>query len=151
MMTLHDILNAQDAKRYSVIAGTKTHNCLRHIVVDGDVRCGDMDMVKKIISHPELLPFFVADAKTEVPIAGTINGRFISRRIDRMVVNNSAKTVAILDYKTDVHPDAHRASYVAQLREYVQLIRVVYSGYNVSAYILWTHDFLLEKILSNSL
>ena len=151
MMTLHDILSAQNTKKHSTANGIKMHNYLRHIVIDCGMQHGDVDLIEKIQTRPELLAFFVADAKTEVPIAGTINGRFISRRIDRMIVDHHAKTIAILDYKTDINPEHYRASYIAQLREYVQLMRLLHPGYEVSAYLLWTHDFLLEKIPLNSL
>lgn len=151
MTILHDILNRQTTKMHSTVAGTKMHNCLRHIVIDCDTQRGDTDTIKKILAHPELCAFFVANAKTEVPIAGTIDGRFISRRIDRMIVDHRAKTVAILDYKTDIHPDVYRVSYIAQLREYVTLMRLIYPDYDISAYILWTHDFFLEKIPVNPL
>ena len=52
----------------------------------------------------------------------------------------------IIDYKTDVNRDTFYALYVAQVREYVMLLGMIYPEYKIDAYILWIHDFSLEKI-----
>ena len=146
MTTLHDILSARDSKTYATDTGRRMHIRLQNIVLDVAVSHGDADLIKRIGQNPDVARFFCQDSKTEVPIAGTINGRFISRRIDRMLINNDAKTVSILDYKTDLNPDTFRPSYIAQIREYIQLMHAIYPDYKITGYILWTHNFLLEKI-----
>lgn len=151
MTTLHNILSARDSKTFATASGTKMHIRLRHIVLEDDTQCGDSDLISKIQQRSDLVPFFCRASKTEVPIAGTIKGRFISRRIDRLLVNHDEKTVKILDYKTDINPNERKSIYVSQINEYIQLMRAIYPGYKISGYILWTHDFLLEKIPSKPL
>ena len=145
MTTLNNIISAYDTAKYAADAGQKMHQRLQQVVL-GDVSRGDQELVKKICSIPNLAEFFGTNSKSEVPIAGTINGRFISRRIDRLVIDDAAKTVSVLDYKTDINHDTYYEKYIAQLHEYVSLLHSIYPNYKISAYILWTHDFLLEKV-----
>ena len=84
--------------------------------------------------------------KTEVPIAGTINGRFISRRIDRLFTDDENKRVYVLDYKTDTDRAAFHDKYVEQINEYKTLLRDIYPNYEIRGYILWLHDFSVEEI-----
>lgn len=146
MKTLHDILNHCERTRFATDAGTQMHKRLQRVTIEADKISGDPDVVACISAKSELLPFFCASAKTEVPIAGTIKGRFISRRIDRLVVNASDKTVSVLDYKTDTDKTINRDKYISQVREYIALLHAVYPDYAIKGYILWTHDFSLEKI-----
>ncbi len=151
MTILHDILSARDSKAHSTDAGNRMHARLRHVVLDGIASHGDADLIKRIGQNPDVAKFFCKNSKTEVPIAGTINGRFISRRIDRMLIDNESKRIYILDYKTDLNPQIFRPSYIMQIREYIQLMRAIYPNYEITGYILWTHDFLLEKITEKQL
>lgn len=146
MTTLNDILSAYDATKIATDTGTRMHDKLRHVVLDGARSSGDTALISRIQRIPQLAAMFTPNSQTEVPVAGTINGRFVSRRIDRMIVDHDTKTVNILDYKTDVSPDTFRDKYTAQVREYVALIRAIYPTYSVSGYLLWTHDFSLEKV-----
>lgn len=145
MTTLNDILIAHDAAKYATDAGKKMHTRLQRVVLGNELR-GDQELIAQIHATPGLAEFFGTNSKTEVPIAGTINGRFISRRLDRLVIDGAAKTVSVLDYKTDINHRMYYEKYIAQLREYVSLLRAIYPGYKISGYILWTHDFLLEKV-----
>lgn len=147
MKTLHDILSECDSIRYATETGTQTHKLLQSVVVDGDVRLGNDEFVRKILSHPELIPFFSADAQTEVPIAGNLAGRFISRRIDRIVLDHSARKILVMDYKTDTDKNHFRNKYIEQIREYVMLMGALYPKYKISGFILWVHDFSLEQLV----
>lgn len=144
--TLRDLLKQQDATKFATESGLRAHRNMQMIVIDGDVARGDPDVIAKIKSRPELLPFFVATAQTEVPVAGIIRGRFISRRIDRMVADHDKHQIIVMDYKTDVSPDKFHDKYCAQIREYMELLCEIYPGYVVNAYILWLHDFRLESV-----
>ena len=86
-------------------------------------------------------------SKTEVPIAGVINGRFISRRIDRLYINQNTKTIIILDYKTDIDKNVFREKYIDKLTEYRELLKQIYNGFSVSCKIFWTNDFTLENVI----
>ena len=146
MKTLHDILKQAESMRFATDCGTDMHRKLQRVIVSSDFTAGDSGLVQRIITRPDLIPFFCDAAQTEVPIAGTANGRFISRRVDRLVVNKQNKTVLVLDYKTDRDSSVCRDKYVAQIKEYIDLLRAVYPEYVISGYILWTYDFSLEKI-----
>lgn len=144
--SLHDLIDAQNTKKFATDAGSAAHARMQRIVIDGDMSHGDAETVTRVRNRADLVPFFCSHALTEVPVAGRVRGKFISRRIDRMVVNDNDKTVLIMDYKTDVNPDNLRDAYHAQVREYIELVRQIYPGYSVRGYILWLHNFVLENV-----
>jgi ATP-dependent exoDNAse (exonuclease V) beta subunit len=124
------------------------HAKMQRIVIDseqGDF--GDEHIINTIKSKPKLARFFVPSAKTEVPIAGTIHGCFVSRRIDRLLINNDTKTIDFIDYKTDTDKNIFIDQYKSQLKEYAELLHSVYSDYKINGYILWLHDWELDKII----
>ena len=140
--TLRELLTEYDNKQYATDAGVAMHRKMRFV----NMLDVDNDIVKQIKSHPELEIFFGENAQTEVPVAAVINGKFISRRIDRMVVDDKNNVIHILDYKTDVDKGAFHTNYIAQVREYMTIIKQIYPKYKVCGYILWLHDWTLEKI-----
>jgi len=144
--SLYDLIAAHRATKYATAAGTKMHERLRCVVINGPQSRGDTELVKLLTARPDLSEYFSQQSRTEIPIAGTLNGKFISRRIDRMLMDKDAKEIKILDYKTDVERTSRRTKYVAQLREYCDLLRKIYPDYKVSAAILWTHDWSLESL-----
>lgn len=147
MTTLHDIWHTYRNQKHATDTGTKTHLMLQSVFIASDsYATGDATLVSKIRKTPGLAKLFSPQSKTEVPIAGTINNHFISRRIDRLLIDETSKTIHILDYKTDTTPDIFRTKYITQINEYTALVGNIYPDYHVHAYILWTHDFTLEKI-----
>lgn len=146
MKTLHNLLSEQEKTQYAIEAGTKTHKKLQRVLISDAKTVGDIDLINKIKQHPNLVSFFCENSKTEVPVAGTVNGRFISRRIDRMCVNHDTKIVDIIDYKTDVCCDTYHDKYVSQVHEYIKLVQQIYPEYKIKGYILWTHNFFLETV-----
>ena len=147
MTTLNNILSNHEQHAHATRAGTKMHTLLQHIVIDAHYQQGDDTLIQKIKQNLTIARFFTATAKTEVPIAGFINGKFISRRIDRLLINHANKQIDIIDYKTDISRDNYIDNYKIQLREYAQLLHKIYPSYSVNCYILWTHDFSLENII----
>lgn len=145
---LTDFLTTQSNKQYATQSGTNMHQLLRSIVFDKDAFQGDKNIIEQIQNHPELQKFFVASARTEVPIAGYLNGIFISRRIDRLLINNETKTIDFIDYKTDLDLQPFFDKYRKQLSEYAQLLHSAYPDYKTTGYILWTHDWTLHQIIS---
>jgi len=141
---LNDFMNRRRAEEFAVKAGTNMHERLRHIVLNGE--CSDKKLLEQIRSRPELHKYFTDNAKTEVPVAGIVRGKFISRRIDRMVIDKIGRNICILDYKTDSNPDQNRAKYISQLREYRELMHMIYPDFKIETAILWTHDWRLEKV-----
>lgn len=145
--TLHDFLTGAKNKEFATKSGTQMHNILQHIVVDDSFgNHGNTDIIEIIKSKPELKRFFVATAQTEVPIAGKINGCFLSRRIDRLLINHDTKTIDFVDYKTDTDKTLFVEKYKKQLNEYHELLKSAYPNYEINGYILWTHDWVLEQI-----
>ena len=152
MTTLNNLLNNIKQKQISTDTGTKIHTVLQQITIDDNgIKSGNIEYIKKIEQTPNLKKFFSSDSKTELPIAGTINEKFISRRIDRILINHEAKTIDILDYKSDITHDKYYIKYKSQIKEYIQLFQQIYPNYQINGYILWTHDFLLEKLPINTL
>lgn len=146
MTKLHNIIETQEREQYAMNEGVEAHAKLRRVFIDKEIVNGDSVYVDKIQARNDLRPFFVANSRTEVPIAGTINGHFISRRIDRLVIDDANQTILVLDYKTDVNRDTFRDKYYAQIREYGELLKAIYPMYQIMGYILWLHDFSLENV-----
>ena len=143
---IKQILKELDCVKRATESGTKTHALLAQVVIEENKTCGCPDLVKSILSVPGLAKFFGSKSKTEVPVAGFINGRFVSRRIDRLSIDEENKVVYILDYKTDTDRDTFIDMYRLQLQEYVKLVSQIYSDYKIQAFILWTHNWALERI-----
>ena len=147
MTTLHNILQQSLQTSHATATGAHTHRLLQHIFIDTDNTTGEPILVEKIRQNPNIARLFCSASKTEVPVAGTINNRFISRRIDRLLIDDSTKTISILDYKTDINHDTFYKQYVYQIQEYTQLLHQIYPEHNIVGYILWTHDFTLERVV----
>ena len=145
--TLGNFLNGAKNKEFATQNGTEMHSLLQHIVIDDNNCRGDKDIIKNIQNHPNLTSFFTSFAQTEVPIAGVINGVFISRRIDRLLINHDTKVIDFIDYKTDVNKKEFIEKYKHQLKEYAQLLHSAYPDYKINGYILWLHDWDLAKVV----
>lgn len=142
-----EIMAKRDSVKHATDTGTRVHDALRHVVIDGAHVYGDAQIANEIAERPEVAAFFCPESRCEVPVAATISNKFISRRIDRMIIDDATKTVKILDYKTDVERTVRRDKYVNQLHEYAAILRRIYPEYNIVGYILWTHGWVLEKII----
>ena len=148
IQNLNDFLSDIERKKYATQQGLNMHTLLQNVIIDDtDNNCDNANIVSVIKQKPDLKQYFVPDAKTEVPIAGIINGVFVSRRIDRLLIDNQTKTIAFLDYKTDTDKTTFCEKYKKQLHEYAQLLRSMYPEYKISGFVLWTHDWELEKMV----
>ena len=136
-----------ERKKHATDTGTGMHATMQKIVIDGDTVHGDANIVNIIRNRADLLPFFVKDAQTEVAIAGYVHGFFVSRRIDRLLINHNTKTIDFIDYKTDTNKDAFIEQYKYQLKEYAELLSSAYPNYKINGYILWLHDWGLDKVV----
>lgn len=145
-ISLRNLINNATAQEFATATGQQMHLKMQGVMIDGGDNRGNPELIAQIQKNPNLAEFFTAKSKTEVPIAGHINGKFISRRIDRLVVDDEHKTVRILDYKTDTDKNTFREKYISQIREYISLTTEIYPNHAISGYILWLHDFSLEKI-----
>ena len=143
---LRNFLLLRRNQKSATAAGTSRHLQMQHIIIDGETEQGNTAVIAKVKAVPALLPLFSAVARTEVPVAGMINGKFVSRRLDRLLVNDADKAVIFLDYKTDIDKNLFREKYSFQMNEYTKLLQNIYPDYSVTGLILWLHDFTIEKI-----
>lgn len=139
---LSDFLDDINRRNIATSYGTDFHNRLQNIQINNT----DDKLVQQILTNNDLARLFDALSKPEVPIAGHINGEFVSRRIDRLRIDETNKTIEILDYKTDTNHDARRRHYIAQLDEYKKLMSEIYPDFKITCFILWIHDWTLERI-----
>lgn len=144
--TLREFLSEYDNTQFATKRGTEMHDKMRVVHMVGGELCGDDEIVKNIKKRPELMQFFGENSRAEVPVATEINGRFISRRIDRLVVDDEKRSVYVIDYKTDVDKAAFQQKYVAQVQEYVCIIKKIYQKYKVFGFILWLHDWTVQSV-----
>lgn len=138
------LLSEQEHQKYATKAGLEAHKKIHTINLDTNQ--GGMDLIERIQSNPEIAKFFHSDARTEVPIAGYIKGKFLSRRIDRMFIDNDTKNIFFLDYKTDTDKNALHDQYTKQIKEYKALLRDAFPDFSVHGYLLWLTDFDIEEI-----
>ena len=144
---INDFLSKYDNEQFATGAGREMHAKLQKIYLS-PTKIGDPELIAKIESAgDELTVFFMENSRPEVPIAGFINNEFLSRRIDRLVVDDAIKTVRVLDYKTDINADKFRDKYITKMGEYTKLLQKIYPDYKVSGYILWLHNWKLEHII----
>ena len=144
---LTDILNTLEKQKVAMNSGASMHSRLCRVCCDASgVWHGEPDIIARLSCVPELCELMGPLSKPEVPIAGTVDGRFISRRVDRLYVNDVTKTVVILDYKTDTDKKIYFQKYVEQLNEYRALLKQIFRHFNISCKILWTNDFTLENL-----
>lgn len=141
-----DFVSNIESSQYATAMGRNIHAKLQKIMLS-PIPTGDTDLIAKIENAGnELKSFFMENSKTEVPIAGFIDGKFLSRRIDRLVIDEQNKIIRILDYKTDINTAQFREKYIAKMGEYIKLMQKIYYGYKIDGYILWLHDWTLERI-----
>jgi ATP-dependent exoDNAse (exonuclease V) beta subunit len=144
---LSAILNERQRQQIAMDSGTNMHARLGKVFCDASgIWYGDADLVSRLSVVPELTELMGPLSKTEVPIAGKINGRFISRRVDRLYVNRDTKTVVVLDYKTDTNKKTYYQKYAEQLNEYRELLKQIFRYFDIRCKILWTDDFTLENL-----
>lgn len=145
---LNDFLQTERAKSYAIASGTDMHAKMQHVIIDEKKgNHGDSDIIEKIQKRPDLTLFFGVNAKTEVPIAGKINGVFVSRRIDRLILDEITKTIQFIDYKTDINKTEFVEKYIRQIKEYAELLHSAYPDYKISGFILWLHNWDLVRVV----
>ena len=142
---LNKILEDYEKEEFAKKIGTEKHIKMQEIIIDSDLENGDKSLIYHIKQNKELLPFFSKKSKTEVPIAGYINGIFVSRRIDRLIIKD--EEIQFIDYKTDTNKDKFKDKYIEQLKEYNLLLKDIYKDKKISGYILWLTDFTLEQVI----
>lgn len=144
---ISDLINKISRSEYATATGRSMHAQMQSVFYGVDGWVGDKNIINSISQIPELKEIMGPLSRTEVPVAGIVNGKFISRRIDRLYVNNDTKKVVVLDYKTDVDKNLFSEKYREQLTEYYELLKQIYNGFDIQCKILWLNDFTLENVI----
>ena len=112
-----------------------------------------LDETLAILADPAFAAVFAPGSRAEVEIAGEVEGRLLSGRIDRMALTDAG--VLLVDYKTNRPAPGGLAdtppTYVTQLALYRLIVGRLYPGRTVSAAILWTERPALMAIPSAAL
>ena len=140
--TMAEFLSEKSREKIATGRGTDIHRQLQFLKLEDD-----NDIAKKIKSDPELSIFWGQGSRAEAPIAGTINGKFYSKRIDRLAFGPD-NTILFLDYKTDTNR-ARREDYEKTINIYASLLRTAYPNKKVSGFILWLNNWDLEKVVES--
>jgi len=144
---ISDLINKISRSEYATATGRSMHAQMQSVFYGVDGWVGDKNIINSISQIPELKEIMGPLSRTEVPLAGIVNGKFISRRIDRLYVNNDTKKVVVLDYKTDVDKNLFSEKYREQLTEYYELLKQIYNEFDIQCKILWLNDFTLENVI----
>lgn len=89
-----------------------------------------------IVENPEFAELFSSHSRAEVPVVGEINGRYMSGRVDRLVVRE--RDVLVVDYKTDHNvPNGIPTAYQEQMQAYKTLLQAIFPHKIIRGYILW--------------
>ena len=126
---ISDLINKISRSEYATATGRSMHAQMQGVFYGVEGWVGDKNIINSISQIPELKEIMGPLSRTEVPLAGIVNGKFISRRIDRLYVNNYTKKVVVLDYKTDVDKKLFSEKYREQLTEYYELLKQIYNGF----------------------
>ena len=109
--------------------------------------------VLALARDPALKPVFAPVGRSEVTIAGTVDGVLLAGQIDRLVVGDDE--VLVIDYKSDRKVPAiaaeSPAGYLVQLAAYRVLIRQIHGDKPVRAALLWTSGPVFMEIPSSLL
>ncbi|MCL2369540.1 MAG: hypothetical protein FWC83_02590 [Alphaproteobacteria bacterium] len=143
-MDIKTILENRARARFAKDRGTEIHRKLSRIRIDGNDITGDGELVAQIRENEQIAGLFDKFSKPEVPIAGYINDKFTSRRIDRLRITE--KDIQFIDYKTDTDKVVRRDAYIRQMNEYATLLQAAYPAHTITGYILWLSDWELEEI-----
>jgi ATP-dependent helicase/nuclease subunit A len=96
--------------------------------------------VMAVLENPEFAAFFGPGSMAEVPLSGSIGGRTVSARIDRLTIAEDA--ITIIDYKTNRPPPARpqdvAGAYLGQMAIYRALLRQIYPDRPVRCILAWT-------------
>jgi len=109
-------------------------------VSDGAIRHEIVQQVCGMLSDPSFAPLFGPNSLGEAPLAATLpDGRVIAGTVDRLLVEKAR--VSVIDFKTGRVPSTGARipnSHRAQMRAYIDALRVIFPGRDVAAALLYT-------------
>ena len=134
-----EFLTEKSREKIATGHGTDIHRQLQFLKLDVD-----NEITRKIKSNPELSIFWGQGSRTEAPIAGTLNGKFYSKRIDRLIIIDDK--ILFLDYKTDTNR-TRRDEYEKTMKIYSALLHEASPSHKITGFILWLNNWELEKVI----
>lgn len=109
------------------------------------------DIIKEIFKLLENFNFkqiFSTDAQAEVAITGSIDGKLVIGKIDRLLV--TANEVLIIDFKTNRPPPTDQKNvpkaYLEQLNSYEAVLKKIYPQHKFKKALLWTNTAQLMEL-----
>lgn len=104
--------------------------------------------IVNLLAKEEYATLFGADSRAEVSVFGEVDGKIISARIDRLVVQKDK--IIIVDFKTN-RPAKKTLEetpevYKKQLKTYEALLHQIYPHHQIESYILWTNEARLMRV-----
>ena len=109
-------------------------------VADQSARKQIVEQVCGILSDQRFSALFAEGSLGEAPLAATLpDGRVIAGTVDRLLVKE--QRISVIDFKTGRVPESAGAilnSHRAQMKAYVEALRVIFPGREVRAVLLYT-------------
>jgi ATP-dependent helicase/nuclease subunit A len=98
------------------------------------------DEVLAVMAHPDLVPLFGPDSRTEVPLTGVVGDAVVGGLVDRLVV--LPDRVLVADFKTNRRPPARVEDtpvlYLRQMASYRAVLRAIFPSLAVRCALIWT-------------
>ncbi|HEY0185833.1 MAG TPA: double-strand break repair helicase AddA [Rhodopila sp.] len=100
------------------------------------------DEVLAVMAHPELVPLFGPDSRSEVPLTGVVGSSVVGGLVDRLVV--LPDLILVADFKTNRRPPVRvedtPVMYLRQMASYRTVLRAIFPDRPVRCALIWTRD-----------
>ena len=107
-----------------------------------------VDVAMRVIENPSFAGIFTADALSEAPIAGIVDGVVIAGTVDRLSVSDSV--VEVVDFKTGRRVpssvDEIPVQHLRQMAAYAEVLSVIFPGREVRASLLYSEGPTLFQL-----
>lgn len=139
------IIYADPVRRSALV-----QNYLDSLFIPDEMKSQIKASMEKVFSNQDFCELIQKETKTEVPILGQWQNQKQKCVIDLIVVDDAAKTVHIVDYKTGVFLDDYRhtppTDYVRQLSLYKKVVQDIYPTHTVSSSLFWIESGCLQSV-----
>jgi ATP-dependent exoDNAse (exonuclease V) beta subunit len=99
------------------------------------------EMMQKICAKEQFKPFFFIEQGMVYQEKEIVDKFGLTKRIDRLIVK--PEEVIIIDYKS---AKEFSEEYAAQIKEYIKIIKDIYTAQKVRGILLYLDDFTMEEI-----
>ncbi len=107
-----------------------------------------VDVAVRVIENPSFAGIFSADALSEAPIAGIVDGVVIAGTVDRLSVSDNV--VEVVDFKTGRRVpstvDEIPVQHLRQMAAYAEVLNVIFPGREVRASLLYSEGPALFEL-----